>query len=221
VFATLSEKKKADPRKGEIVHVLHREKRFVEEKEKDHSHFNEADLFLFLEKRRGKLDAVVVSGGEPTMQADLPEFIRKVKNLGFKIKLDSNGTNPEMLKKLLAEGLIDYLAMDLKAAPVDYEKATGVKFDFNKIKESVKIIMNSGLPYEFRTTVVPGLLEKDDFAAMGEAIKGAKKWYLQFFKSDTDLVDVEYETHPPYTKKEMAEFAKIGSEYVDLCEVRE
>ena len=81
--------------------------------------------------------------------------------------------------------------------------------------------MSSGLPYEFRTTVVPGLLEKDDFAAMGEAIKGAKKWYLQFFKSDTDLVDSEYETHPPYTKKEMAEFAKIGSEYVDLCEVRE
>jgi pyruvate formate lyase activating enzyme len=191
-----------------------------EEKEKDHSHFDEADLFLFLEKRRGKLDAVVVSGGEPTMQADLPEFIRKVKNLGFKIKLDSNGTNPEMLKKLLAEGLINYLAMDLKAAPVDYEKATGVKFDFNKIKESVKMIMQSGVPYEFRTTCVPGFINEEAIVKMGEFIKGADKWYLQNFKSDAELIDKNLSGKQGFSAVEMKKFAEIGGKYVKMCEIR-
>jgi len=190
-------------------------------KEKGFSPLSTEDLFLFLSERFGRLEGVVITGGEPTLHPDLPEFIKKIKAIGYLVKLDSNGTNPAMLEVLLRDKLIDYIAMDLKAPFEKYEETVGVKVDYKKLQKSVKIIMNSGLPYEFRTTVVPGLLEKDDFAAMGEAIKGAKKWYLQFFKSDTDLVDAEYETHPPYTKKEMAEFAKIGSEYVDLCEVRE
>jgi pyruvate formate lyase activating enzyme len=190
-------------------------------KEKGFSPLSTEDLFLFLSERFGRLEGVVITGGEPTLHPDLPEFIKKIKAIGYLVKLDSNGTNPAMLESLLRDKLIDYIAMDLKAPYEKYEETVGVAVDYKKLQKSVKIIMNSGLPYEFRTTVVPGLLEKDDFAAMGEAIKGAKKWYLQFFKSDTDLVDVEYETHPPYTKKEMAEFAKIGSEYVDLCEVRE
>ncbi|MHB8904262.1 MAG: anaerobic ribonucleoside-triphosphate reductase activating protein, partial [Patescibacteria group bacterium] len=166
-------------------------------------------------------EGVVITGGEPTLHPDLPEFIKKIKAIGYLVKLDTNGTNPEMLGSLLEQKLIDYIAMDLKAPYEKYPETVGVEVDYKNLQKSVKMIMASGLPYEFRTTVVPGLLDKEDFVAMGEAIQGARKWYLQFFKSDTDLVDSEYEAHPPYTSKEMAEFAKIGSKYVELCEVRE
>lgn len=137
------------------------------EPEKGHTQIKEDDLFLFLESRSGKLDAVVITGGEPTMHSDLPEFIKKIKKLGLKVKLDTNGTNPEMLKNILAENLVDYLAMDLKAAPADYERTTGTVYDFNKIKQSVKLIMESGLPYEFRTTCVPGFVNEKAIAEMG------------------------------------------------------
>jgi pyruvate formate lyase activating enzyme len=191
-----------------------------QESEKGHTLIEEDDLFLFLSARRGKLDAVVISGGEPTLQADLPEFIRRVRALGYKIKLDSNGTNPEMLKKLLAEKLIDYLAMDIKAAPLDYEKATNTKFDFEKIKQSVKIIMSSGLPYEFRTTCVPGFVDEKSIPKMGELIKGADKWYLQNFKSDAELINLNLRGKPGFTAAEMEKFAAIGRRYVKKCEVR-
>jgi pyruvate formate lyase activating enzyme len=191
-----------------------------EENEKDHTPLNEDGLFCFLESRKGKLDAVVITGGEPTMQVDLPEFIRQVKAMGYKVKLDTNGTNPEMLKNILAGKLVDYLAMDLKAAPEDYERATGVMFDFEKIKQSVKLIMSSGLPYEFRTTCVPGFINETAMVKMGEFIQGADKWYLQNFKSDTELIDKLLKGHPGFSSAEMEKFTSIGRDYVKKCEVR-
>lgn len=191
-----------------------------EELEQGPTLFEEGGLFLFLEGRRGKLDAVVISGGEPTIHQDLPEFIKKIKNLEFKAKLDSNGTNPEMLKNILAENLVDYLAMDLKAAPTDYERATGVKFPFEKIEQSVKLIMESGVPYEFRTTCVPGFINKNSIEEMGKSIAGADKWYLQNFKSDTTLIDKSLYGKSGFTEKEMKEFAEIGRKYVKKCEIR-
>ncbi len=178
------------------------------------------DLLLFLKERFGKLEGVVITGGEPTLHADLPDFIRQIKKIGYKVKLDSNGTNPKMLQELIDEKLIDYIAMDIKASLEKYEEVVGVKTSFNNLKKSVKIIKSSGLPYEFRTTVVPGLLEKSDFKAMGEFIKGASKWYLQFFKSDTNLVDPKFGGKKAFTREEMQEFVKIASAYVDLCELR-
>ncbi|MDD5527719.1 MAG: anaerobic ribonucleoside-triphosphate reductase activating protein [Patescibacteria group bacterium] len=191
-----------------------------EEIDKDHTRLNEDDLFLFLSRRQNKLDAVVITGGEPTMHQDLPEFIRKIKKLGYKIKLDTNGTNPAMLKKIISANLIDYLAMDIKAAPADYPRATGVKFDFEKIKQSVKIIMASNLPYEFRTTCVPGFIDADGIAKIGELIKGADKWYLQNFKSDAELIDNNLRGKSGFTAAEMETFASIGRKYVKKCEVR-
>jgi pyruvate formate lyase activating enzyme len=191
-----------------------------EETEQGHTLLEEDDLFLFLKGRQGKLDAMVISGGEPTLQADLPEFIHRVRVLGYKIKLDTNGTNPAMLKKLLAEKLVDYLAMDLKAAPSGYEKATGTKFNFEKIKESVKIIMQSNLPYEFRTTCVPGYINEKSVAEMGELINSADKWYLQNFKSDTELIDKSLKGRFGFNSAEMKKFATIGRKYVKKCEVR-
>jgi pyruvate formate lyase activating enzyme len=188
--------------------------------EKDHTLLSEDGLFLFLKSRQGKLDAVVITGGEPTLHPDLPEFIERIKALGFKIKLDSNGTNPEMLKKFIADKAIDYIAMDLKAAPADYPRTTGTKFDFEKIRQSVKIIMSSGLPYEFRTTCVPGFIDEKAMNKMGEIIKGADKWYLQNFKSDTDLIDNSLRGKPGFSSAEMEKFAAIGGKYVKKCEVR-
>ncbi|MDP2709291.1 MAG: anaerobic ribonucleoside-triphosphate reductase activating protein [bacterium] len=191
-----------------------------QERQKDHPVIKEDDLFVFLKSRLGKLDAVVITGGEPCLQKDLSEFINKIKNLGFLIKLDTNGGYPEALEKLLGEKLIDYIAMDLKATPDKYGKVTGVEADFNKIKKSVKIIMRAGLPYEFRTTVVPGFLNQDDIAAMGKIIKGANKWYLQNFKSNLELVGRDLEGRVPYNSRQMREMSQIGAKFVKKCEVR-
>ena len=190
-------------------------------KGKGFSEVSTEDLFLFLKERFGRLEGIVISGGEPTLHPDLPLFIEKIKKIGYLVKLDSNGTNPKMLEKLIVAGLIDYIAMDLKAPLEKYESVVGVKVNCDNLRKSVKIIMESGLPYEFRTTVVPGLLGSEDFVPMGEFIKGASKWYLQNFKSDTELVDGNYKLKSAYSNKQMAEFAAIGKKYVNLCEVRD
>lgn len=189
--------------------------------EKGFSPLSTEDLFLFLSERYGRLDGVVITGGEPTLHNDLPDFIRQIKKIGYDVKLDTNGTNPDMLSLLIKEKLIDYIAMDLKAPKDKYAETVGVEVDYNNLAKSVKIIIESGLPHEFRTTVVPGLLEKNDFKVMGEMIKGASKWYLQTFKSDTDLVDMEFYGIKPFTSKEMAEFAAIGKQAAGVCVLRD
>lgn len=189
-------------------------------KEKGFAAVSSSDLFLFLKERLGRLDGVVITGGEPTLQADLPSFIKKIKDIGYDVKLDTNGTNPEMLARIIKDGLVDYIAMDLKGPWDKYEKVVGVSVDCQNLQKSVKIIMNSGLPYEFRTTVVPGLLTGDDISRMGQSIKGAKKWYLQYFKSDTGLVDKGYEGQSAYMAKDMEALASIGRKFVNFCEVR-
>lgn len=191
-----------------------------EEEKKGHSLIKENDLFVFLKKRFGKLDAVVITGGEPTIHSDLPEFIRKIKKMGYKIKLDTNGTNPEMIDKLIKGKLVDYLAMDVKAPEEKYNKIVGVKPDLNKIKKSIKIIMESKLPYEFRTTVVPGLISKSDIRKTGEMLKGASKWYLQNLKSESELVNDKLRGLKPCSQKEIKDFKKIGEKYVVECGIR-
>lgn len=189
-------------------------------KEKGHTLIKEDDLFRFLKTRIEKLDGIVITGGEPTLHADLPEFIKKIKDMGFLVKLDTNGTNPEMLEKLIEKELLDYIAMDLKVPEDKYEKVTGVKVDFSKIKKSIKIIMKAGIPYEFRTTVVPKLIDKNDIERMGKLIKGARVWYLQMFKSNIDLLNNKLKDIKPYSEKEMKEMAKIGENFVKKCEWR-
>lgn len=189
-------------------------------KEEDCPLFDEGDLFQFLEKRVGKLEAVVITGGEPTIHADLTEFIKKIKKLGFLVKLDTNGANPEMLDKLIKNNLLDYIAMDLKADQKNYKKAAGLDVDFGKIAKSVKIIMGGGPPYEFRTTCAPGFLNEEMMENMGMLIKGAGKWYLQKFKSDTNLIDKSLVGKEPFSAKEMEKFVKIGKKYVKECKIR-
>jgi pyruvate formate lyase activating enzyme len=135
----------------------------------------------FLKTRIGKLDGVVITGGEPTLHKDLPEFIKQIKELGFCVKLDTNGTNPEMLQSLLGKRLIDYVAMDIKAPIEKYSEVVCTKVNTDNILKSIEILMNSNINYEFRTTVVKSQLAVSDFEEIGKMISGAKKYYLQRF----------------------------------------
>jgi len=192
-----------------------------EYREEDYSQFPEKDLLLFLEERKGKLGGVVISGGEPTLQPDLKEFITKIKEMGFKVKLDTNGTNPEIVEDLINNNLLDYVAMDIKAPLDKYEKVVGVRVDLEKIKQSIKLLMKDLIPYEFRTTLVPGLHELDDIIKMSEEISGAKKWFLQRFKSDTELVNSEFKGLGAFKMTEIETVLKKAQKNVPNCEVRE
>ncbi|MBU4217245.1 anaerobic ribonucleoside-triphosphate reductase activating protein [Candidatus Parcubacteria bacterium] len=180
----------------------------------------ESDLFEFLQTRVGKIDAVVVTGGEPTLHHDLPEFIKKLKDLGFKVKLDTNGTNPQALKNLLEQSLIDYIAMDIKGPFEKYDLVVGAQINKDDLAETISLIKASGLSYEFRSTIVPGLHEFDDVAKMGEMIKGAQKWFLQPFKSDVELVNNAFKNATTYSDADMEKMCEVGKMYVDFCEVR-
>ncbi|EKD58805.1 MAG: hypothetical protein ACD_56C00048G0006 [uncultured bacterium] len=150
----------------------------------------EKEFFEHLEKRKGKLEGVCITGGEPTIQPDIVEFIRKIKEMGYLVKLDSNGSNPNVLEKIIQEGLADYIAMDIKSSPEKYSQVVGLKVDVEKIKKSVKMIMESGLPYEFRTTVVPGVHSEKDFDEIADWIKGAKSYYLQEYRN-AEIIDAK------------------------------
>lgn len=147
----------------------------------------EKEFFTFLLKRKGKIEGVCITGGEPTLQPDLIEFIKKVRALGFLIKLDTNGARPDILKKLLDLKFLDFVAMDIKNQLKYYSKTVGVKVDTERIKLSVELIKNSRLPYEFRTTVVPGIHTEKDFLAIAKWLCGAKAYYLQEYREDVIL----------------------------------
>ena len=186
----------------------------------DHPRISEDDLFGFLEGRRGKLGAVVITGGEPSIHPDLPDFIQKIRDLGYKIKLDTNGTNPEMIRGLIDARLIDYIAMDIKADQERYEMATGVKNEIEKIKQSMAIILEGAIDYEFRTTLVPALHPVESIELIGSMIQGARKWHLQNFRPESELVDPEYQEYEPYTSKEMEELKAVALRFVKNCEIR-
>ncbi len=192
----------------------------LDDKEEDSSLILEEDLLLFLKSRIGKLEAVVISGGEPTLYLDLKEFIIKIKKLGFKVKLDTNGTNPKILGELIDEKLIDYIAMDIKAPLDKYSQVVGVSIDKEKIKRSIDLIMEDKVDYEFRTTIVPGLHDKEDILQMAKEIARAKKWFLQKFKLDTDLVNNDFKNVIVFSEHETNRMLKIAQKYVNNCKIR-
>jgi len=147
----------------------------------------EDEFLKFLKSRKGKIEGVCITGGEPTIQKDIVEFIQKIKKIGFKIKLDTNGTRPDVLKKLLDLKLLNFVAMDIKNQPRKYNVTTGTRGDIQRIKLSVDLIMNSKLPYEFRTTVVPGLHVPKDFEIIAKWIQGAESYYLQEYREQVIL----------------------------------
>ena len=142
--------------------------------------YDEEEIFAYLKKRQGIIEGVVITGGEPTLHNDLPEFIAKIKALDYKVKLDSNGTRPEMLERLIDASLVDYVAMDVKSSPEGYPIATGVPFDENILK-SVRLLLKGKVDYEFRTTLVKGLISFVDVVYMAKWLDGAKKFVFQSF----------------------------------------
>jgi pyruvate formate lyase activating enzyme len=180
----------------------------------------EDDVLGFLGRRRGQLEALVVSGGEPLMQDDLGLFLRRVKDLGFLVKVDTNGLFPERLGALLDAGLIDYVAMDVKAPLDKYAKVTGVEVPVHLIERSVEVIRDCAPAYEFRTTVVPGLVSLNDVAGIGRWLEGAACFYLQQFKPVHPLVDVSLETMVPYPKAVLDEMMMVVRPFVKRCGLR-
>lgn len=151
---------------------------------------NEEEFFAFLKKRKGILDGVCITGGEPTLQKDLIPFVKKIRDMGFLIKLDTNGYRPDALKEVLSEGLADYIAMDIKAAPEKYALTAGIPdLDFSLIRESIDLIEKSGVPHEFRTTVTKDFHDENDFEKILGLFSPDTPYYLQQFKDSGNLID--------------------------------
>lgn len=162
----------------------------------------EEDFFSFLKSRMKKLDGVCITGGEPCIQKDLKEFIKKIKELGFLVKLDTNGSFPEILKELLDENLLDYVAMDIKNSFSNYEKTAGVKINLDNIKESIELLKTSGIPHEFRTTVVKELHSKEDLLEITKMVAPSPLYFQQFIDSG-DLISDNLHAHEETFLKEV------------------
>ncbi len=209
------------------------------EKTKKQPRISENDFFSFLKQRKGLLDGIVLCGGEPTIHKDLSEFCKKIKNLGFLVKLDTNGSNPEMLEKLINSHLIDYVAMDIKA-PLGlknqisniknqnknvkfknkYEEMAGVKVNLGNIKKSIEILKQGKVGFEFRTTVAPGLTEKD-ILEMADYIKGKNtKYFFQEFNTQKSVLNPEILKLPALKKQEIEKIIEQIKPKFQICKLR-
>lgn len=177
----------------------------------------EEDVFAHLAKRKGITKGVCITGGEPTLSKDIFSFSGKLKDMGLLVKLDTNGYKPDVLKKMCKEGLVDYVAMDIKASLSDYSKVTGVPIDKDIIKESVEFLVCGEIPYEFRTTVVKELHNERSFEEIADMISGANRYYLQSYV-DSDRVICSGFT--AYGIDKLNEFADIVRRKVETVEIR-
>jgi len=172
------------------------------------------EIKRFLDKKAGWVDAIMITGGEPTIHPDLPKVLKLIKEKGYLVGVETNGTNPEMLEKIVNEKLADRISMDVKNSLDKYEMTVGAKVDTDRIKKSIELLKNSPIEYEFRITLAPGLVEKEDIAKVGELIKGAKKITPQQFRPLRNL-DKSYENKVPYGKDEILAMARELESYVD------
>ncbi|MBQ7800224.1 MAG: anaerobic ribonucleoside-triphosphate reductase activating protein [Oscillospiraceae bacterium] len=182
---------------------------------------SEDDFFAFLKKRRGILDGVCITGGEPLLQNGIEEFMKKIKELGFLIKLDTNGAFPDKLSSIIDAKLVDYVAMDIKNCPEKYPLTCGVDKPYPELfapfKKSISILLENRVDYEFRTTVVSELHTVDDIQKAGEAIRGADKWFLQCFKDSGDILKSGL-TAP--SKAVLEQMRASAQSFVKKCEIR-
>lgn len=179
----------------------------------------EDEILSFLDRRKGKLNAVTVTGGEPLLQSDLSAFLSAIKRLGYLVKLDTNGSFPSRLEGIVQSKFVDYIAMDIKTSLDKYHQVIKRKIDTRKILDSIRLIMNSGLDYEFRTTVVKALFEKDDFYRIGQLIKNARLYVLQNFVPSKTLDDAFLDMKS-CTDEELDCFKEIMEGFVQRCIIR-
>ena len=179
----------------------------------------EKKFFSFLKTRQGLLAGIVICGGEPTIHKDLPDFIEKIKKMGYLVKLDTNGSNPGMLKKMISDNLLDYVAMDIKVSKEKYAEAVKAKVKIEDIEKSIKLLKESNVDYEFRTTVVPTVHTKEDIVKIAKWLSPAKRYYLQNFRPEK-TIDPEFEKIKPYSDEDLLEMQKAVAPFFEICEVR-
>ncbi len=178
----------------------------------------EQDVIDYLEKRRGILQGVCITGGEPTLQKDLRPFIQKIKSMGYLVKLDTNGYRPAVLWNLLQEGLLNYVAMDVKASKDNYAAAAGIPgLDVSAIEESIAILMNCEIDYEFRTTVVRGIHTVEEFVSIGKWLSGCKAYFLQQFRESDNIIG---EGMGAFSLEEMQKMQKLCEPYIQKVILR-
>ncbi len=184
-------------------------------------YFDEEEVYDFLERRKGFLDAVVISGGEPTLKNDLALLCEKIKEMGYPVKLDTNGSRPKVIRRLIHGGLLDYIAMDIKTDPFRYSPFIKKDYNPDDLLSSIQIIMESSLPYEFRTTCVKPIVGERDIESIAEIIQGAMLWTLQRFHHK-EVLHPEFfpETGADYEEKELIYLKSIAEPWVKACVVR-
>jgi pyruvate formate lyase activating enzyme len=182
--------------------------------------FPQEEILSFLSKRKTLLEGVVISGGEPLLQDDLVDFIKRIKNLRLLVKIDTNGTFPERLEELLQQGLVDYIAMDVKAPKKKYPHLIGTKTDITKIGASIDLLKTKAPAYEFKTTMIPNLLTKEDIIEIAHWLNGADTYFLQQFKINPPLVSSALETSIPYPREYLLETLKEIKPFFKHCDLR-
>ena len=179
---------------------------------------SEEEVFAFLEKRQGILEGVCITGGEPTLQPDLETFIRKVKKLGYLVKLDTNGSAPTVLADLLHKELLDYVAMDVKASKENYQSAVGaVHFNLQDVEKSIELLKKCGISYEFRTTVVKGIHRVEEFEKIGAWLEGCEAYYLQAYRENDQVLMPGYDS---FSKEDMERMEILARKYIDKVVLR-
>ena len=176
----------------------------------------EEEVMKVLDERKGFIDGVCITGGEPTLHKELPDLIRKIRGLGFKVKLDTNGSNPKMLQDLIEKRLVDFIAMDVKNVFERYEETTNSKVSTEVIKESIKTIISSGIEHEFRTTVLPKFHKKEDIVEIAkDYLKGAKKYVLQQFMPSEKMLDKSLLTEKRFSEKDLKTLREECNKYIN------
>ncbi|MFA5132416.1 MAG: anaerobic ribonucleoside-triphosphate reductase activating protein [Candidatus Paceibacterota bacterium] len=184
------------------------------------THIPEKVILDFLDERKGMLDGVVITGGEPSMHGDsLISFMKEAKARGFLVKLDSNGVDPVFLQKVIDDGLVDYIAMDIKSPLAKYTQTVARPVNIEAIKKSIAIIQNSGIEYEFRTTIVKSMLSVEDLEQIGKEIKGSKTYYLQKF-IPSKILNPQFLKKVTYSDEEFADIKTMMERYVSFCGIR-
>ena len=177
-------------------------------------------VFEFLSGRKKLIDGVTVTGGEPTLQPDLPDFLKKIRDMGFLVKLDTNGFSPEVIKSVTAAGLADYIALDIKSSPDKYSLVTGRDYPFSTVLETIDILRNSGVDFELRTTCIPLLVTSEDILSIGEAVGKVKKYFLQQFVNTGSLVDPALQELSPYPVLYLEVMRNKCLEFAEICSIR-
>jgi len=183
-----------------------------------------AEIEAYLRRHRGAIDGIVITGGEPTVHDDLPDLCRRLKEMGFSVKIDTNGTNPNMVKRLIDEGLVDYIAMDVKAPlnEFDYSRAAGidVRAMLPRVRETINILMKSNIEYEFRTTLVPTIHKKGDVEKICKLLMGCRRYVLQRFMSEVETINPKFKELKPFSDAEMKSFLEEARRYIPNAKIR-